>query len=70
MLDIFIVSVHVCVCVLCHLDENRILDSLPIKMNGDLAIHVHLDTICKVALFQVNHLNTNDLILKALPWFV
>ena len=49
----------VCVCLLCHLDENRILDSLPIKMKGDLAIHVHLDTICKVALFQVNHhLNT------------
>lgn len=38
---------------LCHLDENKILDSLPIKMKGDLAIHVHLDTICKVALFQV-----------------
>jgi len=35
-------------------DENKILDSLPIKMKGDLAIHVHLDTICKVALFQVS----------------
>jgi len=35
------------------LDENKILDYLPIKMKGDLAIHVHFDTICKVALFQV-----------------
>ena len=35
-------------------DEAQVLDTLPNKMKADLAIHVHLDTLCRVALFQVN----------------
>lgn len=34
-------------------DESQVLDSLPKKMKSDLAIHVHLDTLCKISLFQV-----------------
>ena len=34
-------------------DEQLALKALPKKMKADLAIHVHLDTLSKVTLFQV-----------------
>ena len=45
-------------CVYCNLltsaDEQLALKALPKKMKADLAIHVHLDTLSKVTLFQVH----------------
>ena len=34
-------------------DDNEAHDLLHPKLRTDLAIHVHLDTLCKVRLFQV-----------------
>ena len=35
-----------------HRDEEELLHSLPDKLRAELAIHVHLDSLRKVAIFQ------------------
>ena len=37
----------------CFSDEKEIMKNVPIKMQTDIAIHVHMDTLSKVSLFQV-----------------
>ena len=49
-------SYRTCIYVCVHVhtaDEQIALKALPKKMKADLAIHVHLDTLSKVTLFQV-----------------
>lgn len=48
--------VYVTSCHLIHIatDENELVDTLPVKMKADLAIHIHLDTLSRVSLFRVS----------------
>eukprot|EP00731_Ephydatia_muelleri_P032263 Em0023g770a len=50
------------------LDERKVLDFLPKKMKGDIAIHVHLDVLLKVTLFQdFEKTLLRELVLKLRP---
>lgn len=33
-------------------DESNLISSLPSRLHGQLAVHIHMDTLRKVALFQ------------------
>lgn len=46
-----IVNIEI-VCILQALDEDRVLAALPDKLKAEIAIHVHLDTLKKVHIFQ------------------
>ncbi|XP_071785826.1 uncharacterized protein [Asterias amurensis] len=50
------------------LDEQEIMKNVPIKMQTDIAIHVHMDTLSKVSLFQdCDKMLLRDLVLKLRP---
>ena len=50
------------------LNENSLLEALPLKMKADLAVHVHFQTLSKVQLFQDCDKNLLfDLVLKLNP---
>ncbi|XP_077868033.1 uncharacterized protein LOC100378354 [Saccoglossus kowalevskii] len=50
------------------LDEKEIMEAVPVKMQTDLAIHVHMDTLSKVSLFQdCDKMLLRDLVLKLRP---
>lgn len=50
------------------LDEKKVLDFLPTKMKSDVAIHVHLDVLSKVTLFQdCEKTLLRELVLKLRP---
>ncbi|XP_022108775.1 cyclic nucleotide-gated cation channel beta-3-like [Acanthaster planci] len=50
------------------LDEKEIMKNVPIKMQTDIAIHVHMDTLSKVSLFQdCDKMLLRDLVLKLRP---
>ncbi|XP_077983104.1 uncharacterized protein LOC144437944 [Glandiceps talaboti] len=47
------------------LDEKEVMEAVPIKMQTDLAIHVHMGTLSKVSLFQdCDKMLLRDLVLK------
>ncbi|XP_038070088.1 cyclic nucleotide-gated cation channel beta-3-like isoform X2 [Patiria miniata] len=50
------------------LNEKEIMKNVPIKMQTDIAIHVHMDTLSKVSLFQdCDKMLLRDLVLKLRP---
>ncbi|XP_033124753.1 cyclic nucleotide-gated cation channel beta-3-like [Anneissia japonica] len=50
------------------IDEADILSGVPFKMQTDIAIHVHMDTLTKVSLFQdCDKMLLRDLMLKLRP---
>ncbi|KAJ8041706.1 Cyclic nucleotide-gated cation channel beta-1 [Holothuria leucospilota] len=50
------------------LDEQKVLQAMPIKMQTDMAIHVHMDTLSKVSLFQdCDKMLLRDLVLQLRP---
>ncbi|XP_070576004.1 cyclic nucleotide-gated channel beta-3-like [Ptychodera flava] len=50
------------------LDEKEVMEAVPIKMQTDLAIHVHMGTLSKVSLFQdCDKMLLRDLVLKLRP---
>ncbi|PIK39194.1 hypothetical protein BSL78_23972 [Apostichopus japonicus] len=50
------------------LDEQTVLQAMPIKMQTDMAIHVHMDTLSKVSLFQdCDKMLLRDLVLQLRP---
>lgn len=49
-------------------DDNQILDLLPYKLRAEIAIHVHLDTLKKVEIFQNTEAGfLNELVLRLKP---
>ena len=49
-------------------DDNQILNLLPYKLRAEIAIHVHLDTLKRVEIFQNTEVGfLNELVLKLKP---
>ena len=49
-------------------DDSQILDLLPYKLRAEIAIHVHLDTLKRVEIFQNTEAGfLNELVLKLKP---
>jgi cyclic nucleotide gated channel alpha 3 len=49
-------------------DDNQILNLLPYKLRAEIAIHVHLDTLKRVEIFQSTEAGfLNELVLKLKP---
>ena len=54
--------------MLYYLVESEAIKGVPIKMQTDLAIHVHMGTLSKVKLFQdCDKMLLRDLVLKLKP---
>ena len=49
-------------------DDNQILNLLPYKLRAEIAIHVHLDTLKRVEIFQNTEVGfLNELVLRLKP---
>jgi cyclic nucleotide gated channel alpha 3 len=49
-------------------DDNQILSLLPYKLRGEISIHVHLDTLKRVEIFQNTEVGfLNELVLRLKP---
>ena len=49
-------------------DDNQILNLLPYKLRAEIAIHVHLDTLKRVEIFQNTEAGfLNELVLRLKP---
>ncbi len=49
-------------------DENQVLNMLPCKLRAEISIHVHLDTLKRVEIFQNTEAGfLNELVLKLKP---
>lgn len=50
------------------IDDNHVLNLLPYKLRAEIAIHVHLDTLKRVEIFQNTEAGfLNELVLKLKP---
>lgn len=50
------------------IDDNQILNLLPYKLRAEIAIHVHLDTLKRVEIFQNTEAGfLNELVLRLKP---
>ncbi len=56
---VYIASYHVWPCIVSLTDESKLVNTLPVKMKADLAIHTHLETLSKVALLRVSWCNSS-----------
>lgn len=49
-------------------DENQVLNLLPYKLRAEISIHVHLDTLKRVEIFQNTEAGfLNELVLRLKP---
>jgi cyclic nucleotide gated channel alpha 3 len=50
------------------IDDNQVLNLLPYKLRAEIAIHVHLDTLKRVEIFQNTEAGfLNELVLRLKP---